>query len=267
MWVALGGAKLATVGAMNVPDDLLYSTDHEWIQISGNRARIGITDYAQDALGDVVYVQVPDVGTAVTSGDSFSEVESTKSVSDIYAPVSGVVAEVNDELGSTSGGHQRRSVRCRLVVRSSKCRHRPSRSTARRECLPFTDRKLRYARRGLRVLQRLRASQSAPSPTSARHAARRSTSWPTTRSRSPRSIHCSTRRVQPTTYTSISATVPADGGVLIVRSGAQAGERSRSRDRRHPTRSASRQRDHARRHHRVAPTRRSGAHRRRLRRA
>jgi glycine cleavage system H protein len=85
---------------MNVPDDLLYSTDHEWIQISGNRARIGITDYAQDALGDVVYVQVPDVGTAVTSGQSFSEVESTKSVSDIYAPVSGVVAEVNTELGS-----------------------------------------------------------------------------------------------------------------------------------------------------------------------
>jgi glycine cleavage system H protein len=85
---------------MNVPDDLLYSTDHEWIQISGNRARIGITDYAQDALGDVVYVQVPDIGTTVAAGQSFSEVESTKSVSDIYAPVSGAVAEVNGELGS-----------------------------------------------------------------------------------------------------------------------------------------------------------------------
>ncbi|CAB4877752.1 unannotated protein [freshwater metagenome] len=85
---------------MNVPDDLLYSTDHEWIQVSGDRARIGITDYAQDALGDVVYVQVPAVGVAVSVGDSFSEVESTKSVSDIYAPVSGVVAEVNTGLSA-----------------------------------------------------------------------------------------------------------------------------------------------------------------------
>lgn len=95
--------KLATVVAMNVPDDLLYSTDHEWIQLSANHARIGITDYAQDALGDVVYVQVPEVGTEVTVGQSFSEVESTKSVSDIYAPVAGVVVEVNVELGSNPG--------------------------------------------------------------------------------------------------------------------------------------------------------------------
>ena len=80
---------------MNVPDELLYSSDHEWIQISGNRARMGITDFAQDALGDVVYVQVPDIGVTVANGQSFSEVESTKSVSDIYAPVSGVVVEVN----------------------------------------------------------------------------------------------------------------------------------------------------------------------------
>ena len=85
---------------MNVPDELLYSSDHEWIQIAGNRARIGITDFAQDALGDVVYVQVPDIGVTVTHGQSFSEVESTKSVSDIYAPVSGVVVEVNAALGS-----------------------------------------------------------------------------------------------------------------------------------------------------------------------
>jgi len=85
---------------MNVPDELLYSSDHEWIQIAGNRARIGITDFAQDALGDVVYVQVPDIGATVTHGQSFSEVESTKSVSDIYAPVSGVVVEVNAALGS-----------------------------------------------------------------------------------------------------------------------------------------------------------------------
>jgi glycine cleavage system H protein len=83
---------------MTVPDQLLYSSDHEWVALDGTRARIGITDYAQDALGDVVYVQVPTVGATVAAGDSFSEVESTKSVSDIYAPVSGTVVAVNDAL-------------------------------------------------------------------------------------------------------------------------------------------------------------------------
>lgn len=85
---------------MSVPDDLLYSSDHEWVRVDGQRVRIGITDYAQDALGDVVYVQSPSVGTSVTAGESFSEVESTKSVSDIYAPVSGTVALVNERLDS-----------------------------------------------------------------------------------------------------------------------------------------------------------------------
>jgi len=84
---------------VNVPEDLRYSADHEWVKVDGDRARIGITDYAQDALGDVVYVQVPAVGSAVKAGDSFSEVESTKSVSDIYAPVSGTIVEVNTDLG------------------------------------------------------------------------------------------------------------------------------------------------------------------------
>lgn len=83
---------------MHVPDHLRYSTDHEWIAISGNTARVGITDYAQDALGDVVYVQTPTVGSAVQAGDSFGEVESTKSVSDIYAPVGGTVVAVNGDL-------------------------------------------------------------------------------------------------------------------------------------------------------------------------
>ena len=83
---------------MTVPAQLLYSSDHEWIAVDGTRARIGITDYAQDALGDVVYVQTPTLGAEVTAGDSFSEVESTKSVSDIYAPVSGTVVAVNDAL-------------------------------------------------------------------------------------------------------------------------------------------------------------------------
>ena len=81
-----------------MPDDLKYTKDHEWVKAEGDRVRIGITDYAQDALGDVVFVQIPDVGSAVVLGDSFSEVESTKSVSDIYAPVSGTVVEVNADL-------------------------------------------------------------------------------------------------------------------------------------------------------------------------
>jgi glycine cleavage system H protein len=84
---------------MLVPDDLRYTADHEWVRIEGSRARVGITDYAQDALGDVVFVQLPEPGAAVTAGNSVSEVESTKSVSDIYAPVSGTVVEVNTELG------------------------------------------------------------------------------------------------------------------------------------------------------------------------
>lgn len=86
---------------MNVPDDLRYTSDHEWARLEDGRIRIGITDFAQDALGDVVFVQVPAVGTEVEAGASFSEVESTKSVSDVYAPVSGVVVEVNTELADS----------------------------------------------------------------------------------------------------------------------------------------------------------------------
>jgi glycine cleavage system H protein len=83
---------------MNIPDDLRYSSDHEWAKLEDGRIRMGITDYAQDALGDVVYVDVPQVGATVKLNESFSEVESTKSVSDIYAPVSGTVVEVNTDL-------------------------------------------------------------------------------------------------------------------------------------------------------------------------
>lgn len=83
---------------MNVPEDLRYTSDHEWARSEGDRLRIGITDYAQDALGDIVFVQLPEPGARVSAGDSFAEVESTKSVSDIFAPVSGTVAEVNSEL-------------------------------------------------------------------------------------------------------------------------------------------------------------------------
>ena len=83
---------------MQVPPQLRYTSDHEWVAITGSRVRVGITDYAQDALGDIVYVQVPATGSAVSAGDAFGEVESTKSVSDIYAPVSGSVVAVNAAL-------------------------------------------------------------------------------------------------------------------------------------------------------------------------
>jgi glycine cleavage system H protein len=83
---------------MNFPDDLRYTQEHEWVRVDGTTARVGITDYAQDALGDVVFVQLPEPGTKVEAGGACSEVESTKSVSDIYAPVAGTVVEVNTEL-------------------------------------------------------------------------------------------------------------------------------------------------------------------------
>ena len=83
---------------MKVPEDRRYTKDHEWALLDGGRVRIGITDYAQDALGDVVFVQLPAVGTVVEAGAACSEVESTKSVSDIYSPVAGTVVEVNAEL-------------------------------------------------------------------------------------------------------------------------------------------------------------------------
>jgi len=86
---------------MHIPDDLRYSTDHEWIRVEGGAVRIGITDYAQDALGDVVFVDLPEVGATVEAAASISEVESTKSVSDIYAPVSGKITEVNTDLADT----------------------------------------------------------------------------------------------------------------------------------------------------------------------
>jgi glycine cleavage system H protein len=83
---------------MNVPEHLRYSSDHEWVKLETSQATVGITDYAQDALGDVVFVELPAVGTAVTAGESMGEVESTKSVSEIYAPVTGTVVAVNSAL-------------------------------------------------------------------------------------------------------------------------------------------------------------------------
>lgn len=82
----------------HVPDDLRYTAEHEWARLEDGRVRVGITDYAQDALGDIVFVSLPAPGTVVEAGATLGEVESTKSVSDIYAPVGGTVVEVNTEL-------------------------------------------------------------------------------------------------------------------------------------------------------------------------
>ena len=83
---------------MDSPVELRYSRDHEWVRMESSLARIGITDFAQDALGDVVYVELPEVGLVVTANAAFAEIESPKSVSDVFAPVSGEVIEVNDVL-------------------------------------------------------------------------------------------------------------------------------------------------------------------------
>ena len=83
---------------MEFPAALRYSAEHEWVAVDGDRVRVGITDFAQDALGDIVYASAPPVGSTVTAGAACAEVESTKSVSDVYAPVSGTVVEVNPAL-------------------------------------------------------------------------------------------------------------------------------------------------------------------------
>ena len=88
---------------MTIPAELRYTAEHEWVAIDGVTALVGITDYAQNALGDVVYVSVPEPGTRVTAGEPCGEVESTKSVSEIYSPVDGQVSEVNVEIDDDPG--------------------------------------------------------------------------------------------------------------------------------------------------------------------
>ena len=83
---------------MNIPEGLRYSPEHEWVRLEGTTARVGITDYAQDALGDIVFVDLPAVGSEVEAGGPLGEVESTKSVSEIYAPLAGTVTAVNEAL-------------------------------------------------------------------------------------------------------------------------------------------------------------------------
>jgi glycine cleavage system H protein len=86
----------------NVPADLKYTNSHEWVRVDGDVATIGITDYAQSELGDIVYVDLPTQGRVLNSGDGFGSVESVKTVSDVYTPVSGEVVEVNEALGAQS---------------------------------------------------------------------------------------------------------------------------------------------------------------------
>ena len=80
---------------MEFPDDVRYTKEHEWARLEGGRVRIGVTDFAQDALGDVVYVDLPEIGSVIHADEAFGEVESTKSVSDVYSPVSGTIVEKN----------------------------------------------------------------------------------------------------------------------------------------------------------------------------
>ena len=87
-----------SIVAVNVPEDLSYTAEHEWVRVEGGRARVGITDFAQSALGDVVFVELPEADVELVRGDHLGEVESTKSVSEIYAPVAGRVVEVNAAL-------------------------------------------------------------------------------------------------------------------------------------------------------------------------
>jgi len=86
----------------NIPDDLQYTKDHEWVRVEGDVAVVGITDYAQDSLGDVVYVELPKPGDDVTANDPFGSVESVKAVSEMFSPVSGTVAAVNEALADES---------------------------------------------------------------------------------------------------------------------------------------------------------------------
>lgn len=81
------------------PSDLKYTKDHEWVRVEGDKARVGITDYAQKQLGDVVYLELPEVGRSFTAGDVFGTIESVKAVSELYSPVTGEVVEVNSALG------------------------------------------------------------------------------------------------------------------------------------------------------------------------
>jgi glycine cleavage system H protein len=84
--------------SMNTPKELRYSKEHEWVRVEGDKVRIGITDFAQSELGDIVFVELPEVGTEITANEPFGSVESVKTVSELYAPISGTIVEVNESL-------------------------------------------------------------------------------------------------------------------------------------------------------------------------
>ncbi len=86
---------------MSIPKDLRYTQEHEWVKIEGNKVRVGITDFAQHELGDIVFVELPEVGDTVTFNETFGSVESVKTVSELYSPVSGTVVEINEALADS----------------------------------------------------------------------------------------------------------------------------------------------------------------------
>lgn len=86
---------------MNIPSDLFYSKDHEWLKIEGNTAKVGITDFAQGELGDIVFVDIPSVGETLNAGDVFGSIEAVKTVSDLFLPVSGTILSINPEIESS----------------------------------------------------------------------------------------------------------------------------------------------------------------------
>ncbi|MBR4482966.1 MAG: glycine cleavage system protein GcvH [Paludibacteraceae bacterium] len=88
---------------MNIPENLKYLPSHEWVLIEGNKAKVGISDYAQHALGDVVYISLPEVGDDVTADESFADVESVKAASEVFSPVTGTVTAINDALDADAG--------------------------------------------------------------------------------------------------------------------------------------------------------------------
>lgn len=86
------------INELNLPDDVRYSNDHEWAKVTGDNVRIGVSDYAQDQMGDIVFVEMPDVGDTFDAGDEFGTLESVKAVSELYAPIGGEVVAVNEAL-------------------------------------------------------------------------------------------------------------------------------------------------------------------------
>ena len=138
----------------DVPDELKYTAEHEWVRPGdGDTVRVGITDYAQEALGDVVYVSLPEVGATVSAGAAIGEIESTKSVSDLYAPLSGTVTARNDDAGRQPGTDQLRPVRRRAGSSRSRSARTPSGQICWTPRPTALSRRLRACREARRLLR------------------------------------------------------------------------------------------------------------------